>query len=165
MVTIQQATADDLATIRKLAYAIWPVAYGDILSAHQLQYMLGKFYSLSSLEHQFTFSKHKFIIALDDTTPIGFASFSPHQDDHTIFHLNKLYVLPDYQGQKIGQLLLDFIISEIKNSGATSLQLNVNRNNKAIHFYEKQDFTIIRKEDIDIGEGYFMNDFVMEKKV
>jgi ribosomal protein S18 acetylase RimI-like enzyme len=38
----------------------------------------------------------------------------------------------------------------------------VNRHNRALHFYEKQGFKIIREEDIDIGSGYFMNDYVME---
>jgi ribosomal protein S18 acetylase RimI-like enzyme len=43
--------------------------------------------------------------------------------------------------------------------------VNVNRHNKALHFYEKYGFKIIREEDIDIGEGYFMNDYVMELKL
>jgi ribosomal protein S18 acetylase RimI-like enzyme len=64
---------------------------------------------------------------------------------------------------KSGKLLYH-IIGEIKKTGATSLQLNVNRHNKALHFYEKQGFKIIRKEDINIGSGYFMNDYVMELK-
>jgi ribosomal protein S18 acetylase RimI-like enzyme len=58
--------------------------------------------------------------------------------------------------------MLEHIISEIKLAGAKAMQLNVNRYNKSVHFYEKQGFTIIRQEDIDIGSGYFMNDFVME---
>ena len=61
--------------------------------------------------------------------------------------------------------MLDYIIEEIKKSGAKALQLNVNRYNSAVHFYEKQGFKIIREEDIDIGEGFFMNDYVMELKL
>ncbi len=49
--------------------------------------------------------------------------------------------------------------------GGTALQLNVNRSNKARFFYEKLGFNVVREEDIDIGNNYFMNDFVMEKKV
>ncbi len=164
MISIKPAAINDLDIISELAYEIWPFAYGKILSEKQLKYMLQKFYSLSSLLDQFTILKHQFIIAFDNETPIGFASYSPHEDEPSIFHLNKIYVLPNQQGKNIGKQMLDYVIAEIKISGATSLQLNVNRNNTALNFYQKQGFQIIREEDIDIGEGYFMNDYVMELK-
>ena len=55
------------------------------------------------------------------------------------------------------------VTEEIKTLGGVSLQLNVNRNNKAKEFYERQGFAVIKEEDIDIGNGYLMNDYVMEK--
>jgi len=161
MIDIKAACLDDLVIIQKIAYETWPSAYLDILGKEQLDYMLEKIYSLSSLEHQFSVLKHRFIIVFDDQTPVGFASYGVHENS-SIFHLNKIYVLPDQQGKNLGKLILDYVITDIKSSGATALQLNVNRNNKAIQFYEKQGFKIIRKEDIDIGFGYFMNDYVME---
>jgi len=105
--------------------------------------------------------KHQFIIVYEDEAPVGFASFSAH-DDPAVYHLNKIYVLPAQQGKNIGTQILDYITNRIKTFGASSLQLNVNRYNKALHFYKKYGFKIIREEDIDIGEGYFMNDYVME---
>ncbi len=164
MSEIRNAEIDDLETIRELAYKIWPAAYQEILGKAQLHYMLDKIYSLSSLQNQFANLKHQFIMAVEDDTPIGFASFSAH-DDRKVFRLHKIYVLPAEQGKNVGKQVLDYIISAIKTEGATSLQLNVNRFNKALHFYEKQGFKIIREEDIDIGSGFFMNDYVMEKKI
>ena len=123
--------------------------------------MLDKIYSLSSLQHQYNILKHHFILVLENEIPVGFASFSPHED-RAIYHLNKIYVLPEQQGKNIGKKILSYVCKEVKKAGARSLQLNVNRYNKAIHFYEKQGFKIIRDEDIDIGNGYFMNDYVME---
>ena len=164
MIIIKPAGESELQAIHQLAYDIWPFAYGEILSVPQLQYMLEMTYSLPSLQHQFSVLKHQFIIVLENEDPIGFASFSPHEDEPSIYHLNKIYVLPQQQGKNIGKKILEYVIDQIKYSGAASLQLNVNRNNKALHFYEKQGFTIIHEEDIDIGEGYFMNDYVMELK-
>ncbi len=163
MIEIKPAQISDLTTIHNLAHEIWPGAYLEILGQKQLDYMLEKIYSLPSLEHQFAILKHQFIILVEDETPIGFASYSPHEGA-PVYHLNKIYVLPGHQGKNLGKKLLDYITSDIKKSGATSLQLNVNRYNKALHFYEKQGFKIIRKEDNDIGSGYFMNDYVMELK-
>jgi len=164
MITIREAGMESLDTIRQLAYEIWPVAYGKLLGAGQLKYMLDKFYSISSLQNQMNVLKHQFIIVYEDKVPIGFASFSAH-DDPAIYHLNKIYVLPAQQGKNIGTQILDYIIDRIKAHGASFLQLNVNRHNKASHFYEKYGFRIIREEDIDIGEGYLMNDYVMELKL
>ncbi len=161
MIEIKQTGIKDLNTIPKLAYDIWPSAYGSILGKDQLEYMLNMIYSLSSLEHQFNILKHNFILVIENDVPVGFASFSSHEDS-AIFHLNKIYVLPDQQKKNIGKIMLQYVIEEIKIKGAVSLQLNVNRHNKAVHFYEKQGFKIIREEDIDIGSGYFMNDYIME---
>ena len=164
MIAIHPAEPGDLEVIHQLAYDIWPFSYGEILSVPQLQYMLENFYSLSSLQNQVTVLKHQFLIVRENDVPVGFASFSMHKDDPAIYHLHKIYVLPGEQGKSIGRQILAFIIKQIKMEGAVSLQLNVNRHNKAVVFYEKQGFTTIREEDIDIGNGYFMNDYVMELK-
>lgn len=161
MIQIRTVHIKDLTTIHDLAHQIWPSAYLEILGQEQLDYMLEKIYSIPSLEHQLSVLKHQFIMVLENEISIGFASFSAHKNS-TIFHLNKIYVLPQQQGKNIGKQILNFVISQIKKTGATALQLNVNRHNKALHFYEKQGFKIIREEDIDIGSGYFMNDFVMQ---
>jgi ribosomal protein S18 acetylase RimI-like enzyme len=57
------------------------------------------------------------------------------------------------------------ILKAIARKGGKALRLNVNRNNKAKEFYEKLGFTVIQEEDIDIGSGYYMNDYIMEKKI
>lgn len=161
MIEIKPAEIPDLPVIQKLAFDIWPSAYLEILGRRQLDYMLEKIYSLASLEHQYKILKHQFILVAENEIPVGFASFSPHKNS-TVFHLHKIYVLPQQQGKNIGKQILDYVIQQIKKSSATALQLNVNRHNKALHFYEKQGFKTIREEDIDIGGGYFMNDYVME---
>ena len=164
MTIIRRAKIEDMPAVHDLAYEIWPLAYGEILSKAQLDYMLGKIYSLTSLEHQFNVLKHNFIIVCANEIPVGFAAFSPHENT-TEYHLNKIYLLNNQRGRNLGKKMLDYIIADIKKAGASSLQLNVNRYNSTIHFYEKQGFKIIRKEDIDIGEGFFMNDYVMELKL
>jgi ribosomal protein S18 acetylase RimI-like enzyme len=161
MTEIRSAEIDDLPVIRRLAEEIWPFAYGSILKEGQLKYMLDLIYSIPSLQHQLADLHHRFILVIENGVYIGFASFSSHEDP-VVYHLNKIYILPGQQGKNIGKQILEFVISEVKAAGASSLQLNVNRHNKATHFYEKHGFKIIRSEDIDIGMGYFMNDYVME---
>lgn len=166
MPEIKKAAITDISIIRDLAYRIWPVAYKDMITAGQLKYMLELIYSDEALEKQLTVLKHWFIIVYENELPIGFASFSnKYTDDQTVYRLHKLYVLSNRQNKGTGRFLLNYIINEIKPSGAVTLELNVNRNNPALHFYTYLGFTISKEEDIDIGEGYFINDYVMELKL
>ncbi len=94
---------------------------------------------------------------------MGFAAYQ--EIEPTLFKLHKIYILATQQGKGTGKFLISHIIKTIKELGAFSLQLQVNRDNKAKFFYEKNGFTIIQEADFDIGNGFFMNDYVMEKKM
>ncbi len=69
------------------------------------------------------------------------------------------------QGKGVGKLLLQEVTDRAQQLGQDTLLLNVNRFNVAIDFYKRQGFYVIAEEDIDIGNGYFMNDYLMEKKL
>lgn len=162
MLEIKKAGIKDIDLIQQLAHDIWPDAYGKIISPAQLSYMLNKIYSKDALTNQFENLLHEFILLFENDNAIGFASYSPkHTEDATHYRLHKLYVLPNRQRKGNGKFILNYIITEIKQAGAKSLELNVNRHNKALHFYDKIGFSIAREEDIDIGGGYFMNDYIM----
>ena len=163
-IAIRFAGTDDINIIGFLAQQIWPSTYKKILSEEQLNYMMNLFYSPGSLQEQMIDKKHSILIVEENEEPIGFASYSTI-DEPGIYKIHKIYVLPDQQGKGLGKLVINFIIDNIKESGARALQLNVNRYNKAKFFYEKLGFEVIREEDVDIGNNYFMNDYVMEKKL
>lgn len=156
---IRFADKNDIPVIQKLAYQIWPEAYKFILSEKQITYMLNLLYSTSTLEEQF--KKQQFILAFTDQQPVGFAAFSGIASNE--YYLHKLYVLTGEQQKGNGKALLQYIINYIHNKKGTSLVLNVNRFNSAISFYQKQGFVNIKEEDIDIGEGFWMNDYQMKK--
>lgn len=162
---IRKATPCDIPTVIHIARHTWPLAYKDILSDDQLEYMLTKFYNVPELENQFS-RGYSFILAEDESTnAAGFAVYSPQEKDTQVFHLHKIYVLPEFQNLKVGKMLLQYISEDILVMGARVLQLNVNRYNKARFFYEKNGFRIIESVDIPIEQGYFMNDYIMEKKL
>jgi GNAT superfamily N-acetyltransferase len=155
---IRNASIDDIPVIRELADKTWRIAYEEILSPAQLEYMLELIYSEASLQKQFA-TGHHFLILEEDGKPIAFADYNHLKEN--IYKLQKIYALPEQQGKGIGKLLINHVIERVKEKGATVLLLNVNRYNKAKQFYEHLGFKVISEEDIDIGEGYFMNDYVM----
>jgi ribosomal protein S18 acetylase RimI-like enzyme len=159
--SIQQATIKDIPLIRELTFRVWPQTYAAIISKDQVAYMLDIMYSEAALEKQITKEGCQFIIVYENNNPAGFAAYSEIKP--AIYKLHKIYILPSQQGKGTGKLMIDYIISDIIQKGATALQLQVNRHNKAKGFYEKLGFTVLKEVDFDIGNGYFMNDYVMEK--
>ena len=178
--SIRPGELEDINTIGFLAQQIWPETYGAILPAEQLQYMLNLFYSPAALRKQMVEEQHQFLIVeQEEDEAIGFASWGVASGgvasggaasgeptaEPGVFKLHKLYVLPGHQGKGLGRTLLQYIFEAIRPEGANRLRLNVNRYNKARQFYEKMGFTVIKEEDVAIGNNYFMNDYVMEIKV
>ena len=162
---IKKASKEDIATIQHLAEVIWPEAYGKIISAAQLRYMLKLIYSKNALAAQIE-KGHQFILAIENNEAIGFASFSQKNDiEPNTFRLHKIYVLPNVPTKGIGSLLLSYVCNESIKQGATLLEFNVNKHNPALQFYLKKGFAVLKDEVIDIGEGYVMDDYVMVKEL
>lgn len=158
--SIRPASFTDIPFIREIANKTWPSAYEALLGKEQVDYMLDKLYSTKVLEDQMK-KHHHFFIALQEYKPVGFCSFSTVEKD--IYKLQKLYVLPTEQKTGLGKALLETVETVSKSMGAKKLQLNVNRKNIAKFFYERNGFSVLKEEDIDIGSGYFMNDYLMQK--
>ncbi|MBA4056931.1 MAG: GNAT family N-acetyltransferase [Marivirga sp.] len=160
MIQIVNATLDDVITIQQMAEQTWWSAYSEIISQQQIRYMLDTIYGEEPLKKVMSDGSQEFILVRNDTGHQGFASFGRRKEDPDIFKLHKLYVLPGNQGKGYGIALIEEIKKRLIGQNIRTLDLNVNRYNKAKAFYEKVGFRIIREEDIAIGP-YWMNDYVM----
>lgn len=159
MIAVRKTGPESIPVIKNLANIIWPLTYSEIITPQQVDYMMELMYSTSSLQKQFE-KGNTFIIAYEDDKPVAFASYSPKENNPSIYHLHKIYILPNMQGKGIGKQLIGFIKNDI--APASTLQLNVNRYNKALQFYQRIGFKIISEVDINIGNDFYMNDYVME---
>ncbi len=162
MIEIIPATSEDFATIKNLAYKIWPYTYNTILSDKQLAYMLDLFYSEKALQ-QNVIDHHNFILAQEDGVFIGFADYEINYKNEGITRIHKIYLLPETQGKGFGKQLVQYIENKALAAKNVKLSLNVNRYNKAKDFYESQGFKIVFEEDVELDFGYLMEDFRMEK--
>lgn len=146
----------ELQEVRELAVKIWNDHYPSVIGQEQVDYMLGRMYNLDSLKEQFE-SGDIFYLLVEGDKKLGFASITQH--DSGSWFLNKLYVETKEHRRGLGGFLLEELI---KNHDIKLMRLQVNRQNyQAINFYFKRGFVIERVADFDIGDGYFMNDFVM----
>lgn len=164
-VIFRTATCDDIELINKLAWEIFPETYKSILTKEQNDYMMDMMYSYANLKKQMTELGHTYCIAYLGQQPVGYASVRPQEKD--IFHLEKIYVHPNFQNHKIGRKLFLHAIELIKQMHPEKciMELNVNRNNKARGFYEHMGMKIVRQGDFPIGNGYYMNDYIMQMEI
>ncbi len=163
MITLRKAKEEDIEVIREIAAATWPSTYLDIIGQAQIDYMLEKMYSKGELLKQLM-EGHIFLIAEEGENQFGFAGYSIIGHEERVYKLHKLYVLPSAHGKGVGKILINEVFNQVKNAGGSALQLNVNKHNKAKDFYLKGGFTIKESVKLDIGEGFFMDDYVMEYK-
>ena len=142
----------------ELAREIWLEYFTDLLPMGQTEYMLEKFLSVDAVKEQMTKNYH-FYILYENNDMIGFISYI--LKDQEMF-VSKLYVKNKFRGQGFGKFLIKEIKERAKNANRRRITLSVNKKNKAVDFYKKHGFKIYDKVKPDIGQGYFMDDYLME---
>ncbi len=156
-----KANSEHISIIIDLTKKIWPVAYGEILSKAQLEYMIDKFYNETAL-YELMQKGHVFYLAQDDNDKyVGFVSYEINSEPNKT-KIHKIYVLPETQGTGLGRQFFELVKEKAIENNQKVIFLNVNKYNNAINFYTKLGFIKVKDEVIDIGNGYVMDDYVME---
>ena len=167
MIYFTEGTLEHISTIKDIAERTWAVTYTNIISQSQIDYMLDMMYSDASLTAQMTTQRHHFLLikSSESASFKGFVSFEYDYKNTNTTKLHKLYVLPQSQGSGLGRILIDLVCERAKTYGNDRIRLNMNRDNKALGFYKNVGFEIVGEEDINIGKGYLMEDYIFEKRV
>lgn len=166
MIRIIRTGIEDIMCIHDLAEITFRRTYRDILSPEQIDFMMDWMYSPANLRKQLA-EGHVYFIAFRDSDPCGYVSVQPdgrNDEGSLLFHLQKIYVLSSEQGTGIGRMLFETVLNHIHTEATghpAAIELNVNRNNPAIGFYNHLGFRILRQGDFHIGHGFYMNDYIM----
>ena len=154
--------AESIPIVQALAADVWHSHYPGIISAAQIEYMLERGYSRVALMRFVTEPGAGLALAGPATDPCGFAAW--YRVDASSMKLDKLYVLPARQRAGIGRALVAHVTTAATSAGCSVLTLNVNRGNvQAIRAYERYGFTVRARGDFPIGDGFVMEDFIMER--
>ncbi|ELP84537.1 hypothetical protein EIN_170620 [Entamoeba invadens IP1] len=148
----------EISQIQRLAQICFRDTYKAILSPTQMEYMIDWMYSDSSLKRQIT-EGCVYTLFQKNNTDVGYISVQKIGD---VCHLHKIYLDPKEHKNGIGKVMMNCVKSWATQNYCKTIILNVNRFNKTIGFYQKMGFVVIRQEDNEIGNGFYMNDFVME---
>jgi GNAT superfamily N-acetyltransferase len=163
LISIKTATEADISLINQLGEQAFYPTYLPFISKEQVDYMFHKMYDEASLQQQMKVRGDIFLIIYEDGKPLGFAAYQMDFDKEKTTKLHKLYVLPDTQTKGLGKALMQAVEQNALAAGQKKVLLNVNRYNKAQGFYSRLGYGILREDDIDIGNGFYMNDYEMIK--
>ena len=153
-----------LQIVRDIAAEIWPETFAGILSQEQISYMMKMMYAPEVMEKELAAGFHFEIIKIDNQ-PVGYFSWSSYILPHTA-KLHKLYLLQKYHCMGIGSMMIRQVEMRAVSAGFSRLRLNVNKyNERAKKSYIRNNFSTIEAVQIDIGNGFIMDDFVMEKTI
>ncbi len=165
MIEIVKANKQHIPTIQGLADNLWPAAFASILCAQQIAYMMEMMYSTISLEKQMN-EGHQFAIACRNNQHVGYLSYEIDCGKSGKTKIHKLYISPSSQRLGVGKAMVDFVAQKALMANNKAIFLNVNKyNSKAINFYKKYNFQLVKEEEIDIGNGFVMDDYVFELAV
>jgi GNAT superfamily N-acetyltransferase len=156
-------TPESLQIVRDIADEVWPKTFAPILPPEQIPYMMRMMYAPEVMERELR-EGYRFAALLVDDAPSGYVSWSPYHGDTAKLH--KVYLLTSRHGKGLGRLLLDYVSETCRAAGFKRLRLNVNKHNeRAIAVYRKNGFETVESVKNDIGGGFFMDDYVMEKRL
>ena len=155
---------DDLQIVRDIAASIWPETFKNILSSEQIKYMMNMMYAPDVMEKEFHNGYH-FRLLYVENSPAGYMVWSPWDEEpQTTAKLHKLYLLSKHHRKGYGHAMLDHVAEQCKQHGFQNLILAVNKHNdRAYQTYLKNGYTTFRSVKIDIGNGFFMDDYWMKR--
>jgi len=163
---VARAGKEDMQLVHNMAEIVFRHTYREILSSEQMEYMMDWMYSLPNLRRQLD-DGHIYHIAYDGERPCGYVSVQPEgiaEDGMPLYQLQKIYVLPSEQGKGLGKILFRTAVAVVRSMTPqlpARMELNVNRNNPAVGFYRHLGMDILREGDFHIGNGFYMNDYIM----
>jgi diamine N-acetyltransferase len=158
------ATIADIPVLRDLGQRIWRACYLSIISREQIEFMLEWMYSEEQIAAEMERGVTWEVIEREGETAAGFLSF--HLENDGRVKLNKLYVLPELQGGGVGTRALEHVMRRARELGGRAVWMQVNkRNHRAVGVYQKAGFRIAQEAVFDIGHGFIMDDYLMEKEV
>lgn len=155
-------TKEDLETLALMANEIWHEYFPCILTGEQIDYMVEKFQSYKAISKQIE-KGYQYYFIMADSVLMGYIGI--FEDNNKMF-LSKLYLKKEYRGKGYAGKVIDSLVKMCLEHSLSAIWLTVNKHNHhSIAVYERKDFTKIKAQISDIGNGFVMDDYVMERKI
>ena len=151
---------EQIEEFAKMAKIVWNEHFTSIIGKAQVDFMLEKFQSEHAVTEQINNQGYKYYFIEIEGNKVGY--YGIHEEEENLF-LSKLYIMKDHRKKGYASLAFEFLRNMCKENGLKSIYLTVNKyNTDTIQVYEAKGFKIIKDQVSDIGNGFVMDDYVME---
>ncbi len=153
-------TDNDIRETAALADRIWHEYFTAILEPGQIDYMVDRFQSFSAIKNAVENEGYRYYMIYAGDDFCGYLGI--HDEGNGIIFISKLYVRADKRRNGFASAMLNRLEQDFPS--AAKWYLTVNKyNSGSIAVYEKRGFKKAKDLVTDIGSGYVMDDYVMER--
>lgn len=153
-----------IETVASIARSVWNEYYSSILSKGQIDYMLGKFQSQEAIKRQMEEDGYRYYLIVNSLGGGEAVGYIGIKEIEGKLFLSKFYILQQFRGKGFASVAFDFMEKFARDNCLSAIWLTVNKeNDHSISVYRHRGFETVRVQVADIGNGYVMDDYIMEK--
>ena len=151
---------EHIAELANYAESIFREYFSEFHPADKVDYLVRHLLSIDTLIRCIADEGYEYYFADDEGGHVGFIGFKCYEDH---LFLSKLYLEKAARGMGYGRQEFEFVRSRALEEGLPKITLTVARDNDASwQKYLHMGFEIVDEVDSDVGEGFQMNDYIME---
>ena len=171
-------SAQDVEQLAKLADEIWHEYWPALIGKAQTDYMVEQFQSLSAIKRDMAEHAYEYwlIAAREDDETNSTGAFAQtrivgytggHVEPETNrFFISKIYLRAEERGKGFASQTIRFYEDLCRTRNLHAAYLTVNKHNDlGIRAYRAKGFETIDAVETDIGNGFIMDDYIMELQV
>lgn len=158
-------TEEDIKNVSVVADDIWHEYWPGILSYTQVDYMVDKFQSEQAIGNDIKENGYEYWFLKNGGRIVGYTGGKTEQENNRYF-ISKIYLYAQERGKGYASAVIAFYEKLCRERKLNSMYLTVNKYNEmATRAYISKGFEVIDSVVTSIGEGFVMDDFIMEKKI
>lgn len=157
-IEIRKASLSDLEAIQKIATQTFTETFADVNTPENIVNYLEKSFNTAQLSKELSNPESSFYLAFLDEKAIGYLkiNFGKAQTeilDEQALEIQRIYVLQELHGKKVGQLFINEVLNIAILNAVTFIWLGVwEENHRALGFYRKNDFHVFDKHIFIMGD-------------
>lgn len=156
-IEILRVSGEDLDVLKELSERTFTETFASMNTAANMRAYLANEFATEKLEREWADPDSEFYFALLEQQVVGYlkvnmgSAQTELQEKHTL-EVERIYVLKEHHGKRLGQMLLDKAFAIARERGSDHVWLGVwEANAQAIRFYTKNGFVAFGKHTFMLG--------------
>lgn len=157
-VIIDRVKSGEVGLLQQISRQTFVEAFGDRNTPENMQQYLDSSLSIERLLEELNNPDSTFYFARYEGSVVGYLKLNEGASQTEIkqskaLEIERIYVLQEFLGKKVGQLLYEKAVAKAKDANAAYIWLGVwEENKRAIRFYEKNGFVAFDKHVFYLGD-------------